>query len=59
MLRDAGVEVDYIRQASRHTEVILVSGDLYRVPFGNHPSHRFERSLRSFIRKLSKSEAPL
>ena len=30
MLRDAGVEVDYIRQASRHTEVALWAGDGYR-----------------------------
>ena len=57
MLRDAGVEVDHVREAARHTEIILGNGGLYRVPHGNHPSRRHERGLRSFIRKILRSEA--
>jgi len=56
VLRDAGIEVDHVREATRHTEVILENGGLYRVPHGNHPSRRHERGLRSFIRKFSRPE---
>jgi hypothetical protein len=57
MLRDAGVEVDHVHEATRHTEIVLENGSLYRVPKGNHPSRRHERGLRSFIRKILRSEA--
>ena len=54
-LRDADIEIDYICEATRHTEVHLSNGKLYRVPLGTRPSRRFERGLRSFVRKLSRS----
>jgi hypothetical protein len=50
--------VDHIRQAGKHTEIILEDGNLYRLPRGNHPSRRFERGLRSYIRRFLRSEAP-
>ena len=56
MLRDAGIEIDCIYEPTRHTEIHLSNGKLYRVPLGTHPSRRFERGLRSFIRKLSRTE---
>ena len=55
-LRAAGLEVDHVRQAGKHTEIVLKNGDRYRLPHGNHPSRRLERGLRSYIRKFSKSE---
>jgi len=58
VLRDAGIDVDHIRQAGKHTEIILEDGNLYRLPRGNHPSRRFERGLRSYIRRFLRSEAP-
>jgi len=57
VLRNAGVAVNHIREATRHTEIILENGGLYCVPHGNHPSRRLERGLRSFIRKLARPEA--
>jgi len=55
-LRAAGLEVDCVCEATRHTEIHLANGKLYRVPLGTRPSRRFERGLRSFIRKLSRTE---
>ena len=57
ILRAAGIEVDHVRQAGKHTEIVLEDGNLYRLPRGNRPSRRFERGLRSYIRKLLRSEA--
>jgi hypothetical protein len=59
ILRAAGIEVDHVRQAGKHTEIVLEDGNRYRLPHGNHPSRRFERGLRSYIRKFSKSDARL
>jgi hypothetical protein len=58
VLRDAGIEVDRVREATRHTEIILENGGLYRVSHGNHPSRRFERGLRSYIRKFRLEARP-
>ena len=58
VLRDAGIEVDHVRQAGKHTEIVLEDGSRYRLPRGSHLSRRFERGLRSYIRKFSKSEVP-
>ena len=58
VLRDAGIEVDRVHQAGKHTEVVLENGSRYRLPRGNHPSRRFERGLRSYIRRFLRSEAP-
>jgi hypothetical protein len=55
-LRAADIEIDCICEATRHTEIHLSNGKLYRVPLGTHPSRRFERGLRSFIRKFSRTE---
>ena len=57
VLRDAGVDVDCIQQAGKHTEIVLRSGDRYRLPRGNHASRRLEHGLRSYVRRL-RSEAP-
>jgi hypothetical protein len=57
VLRDADIEIDCIYEATRHTEIHLANGKLYRVPLGTRPSRRLERGLRSFIRKLSRTEA--
>jgi len=57
VLRDAGLEVDHVRQAGKHTEIVLQDGNRYRLPRGNHPSRRFERGLRSRIRKILKAGA--
>jgi hypothetical protein len=50
--------VDRVHQAGKHTEVVLENGSRYRLPRGNHPSRRFERGLRSYIRRFLRSEAP-
>ena len=50
------VEIDCIYKATRHTEIHLSNGKFYRVPRGTLPSRRFERGLRSFMRKLSRAE---
>jgi hypothetical protein len=57
VLRAAGIEMDHVREASRHTEIVLGNGSRYRVSKSNHPSRRHERGLRSFIRKFSRLEA--
>src|SRR5262249_1728088 len=53
-LRDADIEIDCIYEATR--QIHLSNGKFYRVPHGPLPSRRFERGLRSFIRKLSRAE---
>jgi len=58
ILRDAGIEVERIHQAGKHTEIRLECGELVRLVRGNHPSRRFERGLRSHVRKILRSEAP-
>jgi hypothetical protein len=53
-LRAAGLEVDRVHQAGRHTEVRFNDsngGGLVRVHRGNRVSVAFERNLRSIIRK--------
>ena len=50
-LRAAGLEVDRIYQAGRHTEVHFNGNGLVRVHRGNRVSAAFERSLRTIIRK--------
>jgi hypothetical protein len=56
VLRDAGLEVDRVREAGKHTEILLEGGGLIRLVRGNHPSRRFERGLRSHIRRFQRSE---
>jgi hypothetical protein len=58
VLRDAGLEVDRIHQAGKHTEILLEGGGLIRLVRGNHPSRRFERGLRSHVRKLLRVDVP-
>ncbi len=58
VLREAGLEVECIHQAGKHTEIHLECGELVRLVRGNHPSRRFERGLRSHVRKLLRSEQP-
>ena len=58
VLREAGIEVERIHQAGKHTEIHLGCGELVRLVRGNHPSRRFERGLRSRVRKILRSEAP-
>jgi len=58
VLREAGIEVERIHQAGKHTEIHLECGELIRLVRGNHPSRRFERGLRSHVRKILRSEAP-
>jgi hypothetical protein len=50
--------VKHIRQAGKHTEIVLEDGNLYRLPRGNHPSRRFERGLRSYVRKFRSEARP-
>jgi len=52
VLREAGIKVERIHQAGKHTEIHLECGKLVRLVRGNHPSRRFERGLRSQVRKL-------
>jgi hypothetical protein len=52
VLREAGIEVERIHQAGKHTEIHLECGELVRLARGNHPSRRFERGLRSHVRKI-------
>jgi len=59
VFRDAGIDVDRVQQTGRHTEIVLKNGDRYRLSHGNHPSRRLERGLRSYVRKLLRSEAAL
>ena len=54
VLREAGLEVDRIHQAGKHTEIHLKGGGLVRVVRGNHPSPRFEHGLRSHVRKFQR-----
>jgi hypothetical protein len=58
VLRDAGLEVDRICEAGKHTEIYLEGGGLIRLVRGNHPSRRFERGLRSRVRKLEAAAKP-
>jgi hypothetical protein len=54
VLRAAGLEVDRIYQAGRHTEVHFLDangGGLVRIHRGNRVSPEFERNLRTIIRK--------
>jgi hypothetical protein len=55
-LHSAGIKVRCVREASRHTEIVLKNGAVYRVPKGTHRSRRFDPGLRSFVRKLSRPE---
>jgi hypothetical protein len=57
VLRDAGIEVERVHQAGKHTEIKLECGELVRLVRGNHPSRRFERGLRSQVRKILKEGA--
>jgi len=57
VLRDEGIGVKRIHQAGKHTEIHLEDGRLIRLPRGNHPSRRFERGLRSHVRKLLRMDA--
>jgi hypothetical protein len=50
-LRAAGLEVDRVHQAGRHTEVRFNGNGLVRVHRGNRVSPEFERHLRTIIRK--------
>jgi len=50
-LRAAGLEVDRVYQAGRHTEVHFSGNGLVRVHRGNRVSVAFERNLRTIIRK--------
>jgi len=50
-LRAAGLEVDGIYQAGRHTEVRFNGSGLVRVHRGNRVSAAFERNLRTIIRR--------
>jgi len=54
VLRDAGIAVERVHQAGKHVEILLKRGGLVRVVKGNHPSRRFERGLRSHVRRLLK-----
>jgi hypothetical protein len=56
-LRAAGIEVERIHQAGKHTEIHLECGELVRLVRGNHPSRRFERGLRSHVRKIFKQNS--
>jgi hypothetical protein len=60
-LRSAGLEVDRVYQAGRHTEIHFLDangGGLVRVHRGNHVSPEFERHLRTIIRKHLRVGAP-
>ncbi len=60
-LRAAGLEVDRVHQAGRHTEVHFNDsngGGLVRVHRGNRVSVAFERNLRSIIRKHLRAGTP-
>ena len=59
VLHAAGLEVERIHQAGKHTEIHLENGELVRLPKGNRMSRRAERGLRSHIRKLLKLETRL
>jgi hypothetical protein len=50
-LREAGLEVDRVHQAGRHTEVHFNGNGLVRIHRGNRVSPEFERHLRTIIRK--------
>jgi hypothetical protein len=58
VLREAGIEVERVHEAGKHTEIRLEGGELVRLVRGNHPSRRFERGLRSQVRKILKELAP-
>jgi hypothetical protein len=61
VLRAAGLEVDRIHQAGRHTEIHFNDsngGGLVRVHRGNRVSVAFERNLRSIIRKHLRTGTP-
>jgi hypothetical protein len=58
VLREAGIVVECVHQAGKHTEILLACGELVRLVRGNHPSRRFERGLRSQVRKILKELAP-
>jgi hypothetical protein len=60
-LRAAGLEVDRIYQAGRHTEIHFNDsngGGLVRVHRGNRVSMAFERNLRTIIRKHLRAGTP-
>ena len=54
ILRGAGVKVEGIRQAGRHTEIVFKDGGIYRMPRGSHWNPRAEHGLRSYIRRRQK-----
>jgi hypothetical protein len=56
VLTRAGLPIDRIRQAGRHTEVRLRNGELVRVHRGNKVSKAFERGLRSSVRRLQQKD---
>jgi hypothetical protein len=51
VIEDAGLHVERIHQAGRHTEIWLVGGGCIRLHRGSRMSRAFERGLRSTIRK--------
>ena len=55
ILTAAGLRIDRVHQAGKHTEIHLEDGGLVRLPRGNHPSPRFERGLRSHVRRFLRS----
>ena len=57
-LREAGLEVDRIHQAGRHTEVHFNGNGLVRVHRGNRVSAAFEKNLRTIIRRHLRAGAP-
>jgi hypothetical protein len=58
VLTAAGLRVNRVHRGGKHMEVRLQDGGLIRLPYGNHPSRRFERGLRSHVRKLLRVDAP-
>jgi hypothetical protein len=51
-LRSAGLRALKIRQAGRHTEIHVDGGGLVRLHRGTRMNRRFERGLRTSIRKI-------
>jgi hypothetical protein len=50
-LAAAGIQVERVHQAGRHTEIHLAGGGLVRLHRGNKMSRGFERGLRETIRR--------
>ena len=55
-LRAAGLRRLKVHEASKHTEIRLEGGGLLRLHRGNRMSRRFERGLRTSIRKVLECE---